>query len=723
MLIDIQSRVPHSTTYRGKAVKVFIGLVAVLVALLLSLFLHQDIAPGAPYIRFISRSVIMGIASVVLIGPLAFLLFWLAKARLAKTWLAAILLACFTLGALANVPLTLWLMNFDDEIRRRAALVDERIGFVELRYPGRPPISLARTEGEGYVWRESLDPVPPRVALLFRAAEDERHGVRLSSIDPRSLAGGVWSTFHGRRRGSSTLAEQEAKNLFHITPAGGNGAAFAQKLRKFLIGVRIDDLMRRDEIERLYVGQVSFGSLKGFDISGLKAAATAFYAKTPQTLTVAETVELAERLPNQQFYLPYRRPGEAESDFAARRHEAKKRFSGIVKRAVALGFITESEGRQAEAEFRTTLRPEADVIRDAKRLRLTAVFSELERFALNAKDQRLRADVAADERAQQVLEKAVADGLAEIRMLPVVQRHGTRVLAEAVVFAPDRGILGEVGATGLPSGASSFIKPVDAAAGLEVGVIASIYAPIPGTGITAEQMLARSINEGAERLVSRIGPDRMVPFWDRFGYSVRGEPSVKNAIGAGVEVSPRAAASFVAFGYVTPGRLRNARLIESIVDDRSGEVVYQPEIQELISERTALQIRAALEKTAEYGTTAKVLGPLRKDGPVISKTGTAAFPDRKSHLYKGQGGSWTICEDSVSHVAVIVRVRYEDDRPFEPNGAVSAALIVRNFLSAYRAHPLEVKNATNVSSNAATRRVAHSSLRPTPRRATRRHRH
>jgi monofunctional biosynthetic peptidoglycan transglycosylase len=120
------------------------------------------------------------------------------------------------------------------------------------------------------------------------AAEDigfaDHSGVDLAAIGEALSAAQLGKPL----RGGSTLTQQLAKNLFL-----NNERTLVRKLRELLYALNLEHMLSKDDILALYLNVVEFGP----GIYGIKAAADAYFLKSPDQLSLAEAAFLASILP------------------------------------------------------------------------------------------------------------------------------------------------------------------------------------------------------------------------------------------------------------------------------------------------------------------------------------------------------------------------------------------------------------------------------------------
>ncbi|OON69029.1 transglycosylase [Hymenobacter sp. CRA2] len=163
----------------------------------------------------------------------------------------------------------------------------------------------------GRYYRENRYPVPldsmsPWLVKALVATEDIRFQDH-SGIDPQALAGSVVATLRGQKRGGSTITQQLAKNLYKTrreeqgvlgkVPVVGTVVA---KLKEWLTAVELERRYTKEEILRMYLNTVDYGS----QAYGIKVAAKTFFSTTPDSLTPEQAAVLIGGLNNPTAYNP-----------------------------------------------------------------------------------------------------------------------------------------------------------------------------------------------------------------------------------------------------------------------------------------------------------------------------------------------------------------------------------------------------------------------------------
>ncbi|OCB75413.1 penicillin-binding protein 1A [Flavobacterium crassostreae] len=133
------------------------------------------------------------------------------------------------------------------------------------------------------------------------ATEDERF-YQHSGIDARGTIRAVASL--GTSGGASTLTQQLAKQLFH-----GEGSKFlpfriVQKIKEWIIAIRLERQYTKNEILTMYCNVYDFGN---FSV-GVSSAAQTYFSKEPKDLTIDESAILVGMFKNSTLYNPVRNP-------------------------------------------------------------------------------------------------------------------------------------------------------------------------------------------------------------------------------------------------------------------------------------------------------------------------------------------------------------------------------------------------------------------------------
>lgn len=131
------------------------------------------------------------------------------------------------------------------------------------------------------------------------ATEDERF-YEHSGIDAKRTIGAVLKL--GSNGGASTLTQQLAKLLFH-----GEGANFKlfrviQKVKEWIIAIKLERQYTKNEIIAMYLNKVDFVNTA----VGIRSASKVYFGKEPSKLTIDESAMFVGMLKNPSLYNPVR---------------------------------------------------------------------------------------------------------------------------------------------------------------------------------------------------------------------------------------------------------------------------------------------------------------------------------------------------------------------------------------------------------------------------------
>jgi penicillin-binding protein 1A len=141
--------------------------------------------------------------------------------------------------------------------------------------------------------------LPKNLVEALVATEDERF-YEHSGIDGRGTLRAIVSL--GTSGGASTLTQQLAKQLFH-----GEGSKFlpfriVQKVKEWIIAIRLERQYTKNEILAMYCNVYDFGNYS----VGVSSAAKTYFSKEPKDLTIDESAILVGMFKNSGLYNPVR---------------------------------------------------------------------------------------------------------------------------------------------------------------------------------------------------------------------------------------------------------------------------------------------------------------------------------------------------------------------------------------------------------------------------------
>lgn len=157
----------------------------------------------------------------------------------------------------------------------------------------------------GKFYNENRTPIkyedlPPHLVKALVATEDERF-YEHSGIDARRTLGAVLKL--GADGGASTLTQQLAKLLFH-----GEGSTIKlfrviQKVKEWIIAVKLERQYTKNEIIAMYLNKADFVNTA----VGIRSASKVYFGKEPRDLTIDEAAMFVGMLKNPSLYNPLRR--------------------------------------------------------------------------------------------------------------------------------------------------------------------------------------------------------------------------------------------------------------------------------------------------------------------------------------------------------------------------------------------------------------------------------
>lgn len=143
--------------------------------------------------------------------------------------------------------------------------------------------------------------LPQNMIDALIATEDERYYDH-SGIDLKGTVRAV--VFLGKRGGASTISQQLARQLFVGVRSRNIVQAVVQKIKEWVIAIRLERQYTKEEIIIMYLNIYDFG----YNADGIRSAASIFFNKEPKDLEVQESAMLIGMLKNSSLFNPLRRP-------------------------------------------------------------------------------------------------------------------------------------------------------------------------------------------------------------------------------------------------------------------------------------------------------------------------------------------------------------------------------------------------------------------------------
>ncbi len=534
---------------------------------------------------------------------------------------------------------------------------------------------------------ERRDPVPlEQIPASLKAAlltTEDRKFYRHSGIDIKGILRAAYKNIVRRRfsEGASTLTQQLAKTLF-LTPR----KTFDRKLKEAALSLQLERRYTKDEILKLYLNQIYFGS----GAYGVASAAKIYFNKPIQELNLAECALIAGLPKAPSRYSPLVNP-----DLSVRRRNI------VLRQMRTTGAIDESAYKQAVAS----------PLIEPKKKDAHSKAPYFVKYVKNALEDRLGENLVYKggltvyttlvDRKQTAAEDAVAAGLEKLgnRMqhngLPKAEPQAALVALDVLTG----GIVSMVG--GRPGIEDSFnravsatrqpgsaFKPIVYALAVERGFRQNqllLDAPVvfhnayqqtdwqpenfsqSYTGeVTMRWALTHSKNIPAVRLIEKIGPSSVVQFAHTLGITTDLQPNLSLALGTSETKLLELTAAYSAFA--NSGKYTRPYAIVEIRNDEGGTIWRaRPEERIVISQSSAAIVTDMLTGVMKEGTGRSVRNLY---GPLAGKTGTTN--EYRDALFIGYSPT----------ITAGVWVGNDDASPLGPNetGARAALPIWRDFM-------------------------------------------
>ena len=219
-----------------------------------------------------------------------------------------------------------------------------------------PPVTTRVYAGNGTLIGEyarerrlfvPIGQIPAQVKNAFLSAEDKNFyshpGVDIFGI-MRAAVNDIRNA-DKRPQGASTITQQVARNFLL-----SGELKFSRKIREMVLAMRIDNAFSKDQILELYLNEIFLGE----NSYGVAAAATNYFGKSLDELSLAQTAFLAGLPKGPANYSPTRRKDAA----IARRNY-------VLQQMYENGYITRQQREVADAEDLVTYnRPFGAVVAD-----------------------------------------------------------------------------------------------------------------------------------------------------------------------------------------------------------------------------------------------------------------------------------------------------------------------------------------------------------------------
>lgn len=201
--------------------------------------------------------------------------------------------------------------------------------------------------------------LPDDLVNALVSTEDERF-YEHSGIDPKGTLRAVLKL--GSKGGASTITQQLAKNLFHGADGSKNIVVrVVQKVKEWIIAVRLERQYTKQEIIAMYLNQVDFVN----NAIGISSASKIYFNKKPIDLNTEECAVLVGMLTNPSFFNPNRdsrkhlvleRRNTVLGQMVRNKHLSEAKFTELKAKPIKLDFKLENHNDGIATYFREYLR-------------------------------------------------------------------------------------------------------------------------------------------------------------------------------------------------------------------------------------------------------------------------------------------------------------------------------------------------------------------------------
>ena len=220
----------------------------------------------------------------------------------------------------------------------------------------------------GKYFRENRTPVAyerlsPNLINALKATEDIRFEEH-SGIDFQGTFAIIWYLINNDKRGSSTISQQLAKNLFETRSVLYEGTlakkshAFKMainKTKEWITAVKIERSYTKKEIITMYLNTVDFGS----NAFGIKVASKTFFNTTPDSLTINQAAMLVGVLKAPTMFSPILNPEASLNRRNTVLMQMEKyhyitdaQFNSLKSEAIGLNYEVENQNKGIATYFR-----------------------------------------------------------------------------------------------------------------------------------------------------------------------------------------------------------------------------------------------------------------------------------------------------------------------------------------------------------------------------------
>lgn len=215
----------------------------------------------------------------------------------------------------------------------------------------------------GKFYKENRSPIdfsdlPKHLVDAVVSTEDERF-YEHSGIDARGTLRAIKGM--GKEGGASTISQQLAKLLFHGEGSKNIVKRIHQKVKEWIIAIRLEKHYTKNEIIAMYLNRADFVN----HAVGIRSASRTYFGKEPRDLTLEESALFAGMLQNPSLYNPAResrqplcikRRNEVYTKLVRNKIIDEKTKAELSAKPIVLNFKTEDHVSGIAPYFREYLR-------------------------------------------------------------------------------------------------------------------------------------------------------------------------------------------------------------------------------------------------------------------------------------------------------------------------------------------------------------------------------
>lgn len=234
---------------------------------------------------------------------------WFWRVVVGGIFLAILPFLLASWGLLGDMPTFEELENPENNLATEVISIDNKT-LGKFAYENRTPVNYKE--------------IPQNLIDAIVATEDERYYSH-SGIDFKSTARAIIKM--GKGGGGSTVTQQLSKLLFHGEGSKNIVGRVFQKVKEYVISIRLERQYTKKEIMAMYLNKYDF--ING--AVGIRSASRIYFGKEPRELKINESAMLAGMLKNSSLFNPLRKK---------RKDTVKHRRNVVLKQMFKNKYIT-----------------------------------------------------------------------------------------------------------------------------------------------------------------------------------------------------------------------------------------------------------------------------------------------------------------------------------------------------------------------------------------------